>query len=101
MILDNKVIKKKPNVSIQVCLPLELKRGAEAVFQEMGLSTSEAVRVFLKQSVNCGGLPFNPRAKRPNAETIEAMMEAENPESLRLHGSFSELRKEQGFQKMC
>lgn len=41
----------------------------------MGLTTADAIRLFLQQSLNVGGLPFRPTAKRPNAETIEAMQE--------------------------
>jgi antitoxin component of RelBE/YafQ-DinJ toxin-antitoxin module len=33
--------------------------------------------MFLQQTVNVGGLPFQPIAKRPNAETLEAMRELE------------------------
>ncbi len=67
-----------PNITIQAQVTPELKRQAEAVFSSMGMSTAEAIRIFLKQVVNSGGLPFQPTAKRPNAETLAAMMEIEN-----------------------
>lgn len=63
------------NVMVQARVSEALKQQAEQVFAGMGLSISEAVRVFLQQSVNEGGLPFQPRAKIPNAETIAAMEE--------------------------
>lgn len=66
------------NVTIQSRVSPELKQQAEAVFAALGLSTSDAIRIFLQQSVNVGGLPFQPIAKRPNQETLAAMEELEN-----------------------
>ncbi len=66
------------NVTVQARVSPELKHEAEAVLDAIGLSTADAIRVFLRQVVNIGGLPFQPTAKRPNAETLEAMMELES-----------------------
>jgi DNA-damage-inducible protein J len=66
------------NVTVQARISPELKEQAEAILGEIGLSTAEAIRVFLQQTVNSGGLPFQPTAKRPNAETQEAMEELAN-----------------------
>ncbi len=63
------------NVTVQSRIRPELKEEAEAVFSAIGLSTADAIRMFLQQSVNVGGLPFRPTAKSPNAETLEAMEE--------------------------
>jgi DNA-damage-inducible protein J len=65
------------NTTVQARVNPELKRDAEAVFAAMGLTTAEAIRLFLQQSVNSGRLPFQPTAKTPNAETWAAMMELE------------------------
>ena len=64
-----------PNVTVQSRVKPELKEQAETVFSAIGLSTADAIRMFLQQSVNVGGLPFRPTAKQPNAETLEAMEE--------------------------
>ncbi len=63
------------NLTVQARISPELKRDAEAVFAAMGMTVAEGIRVFLQQSVNIGGLPFQPSAKRPNAETLAAMDE--------------------------
>lgn len=63
------------NVTIQARISQELKSEAEAIFSEIGLKTSDAIRMFLKQTVNQGGLPFKPQAKKPNNETIKAIKE--------------------------
>lgn len=67
-----------PNVTVQARVSSELKQEAEAVFSAIGMSTAEAIRVFLQQAVNSGGLPFRPTASTPNAETLAAMMELED-----------------------
>ena len=66
------------NVTVQARISPELKEAADATLSAIGLSTAEAIRLFLQQTVNSGGLPFQPTAKRPNAETLEAMLELEN-----------------------
>jgi DNA-damage-inducible protein J len=65
------------NVTVQARISPELKQEAEAVFAAIGMTTAEAIRIFLKQAVNSGGLPFQPTAKTPNAETLAAMRELE------------------------
>jgi DNA-damage-inducible protein J len=64
-------------VTVQARIDPELKAEAEAVFSAIGLSTAEAIRVFLQQAVNSGGLPFQPSAKKANVETLAAMQELE------------------------
>ena len=65
------------SVTVQLQVSPELKKQAEAVFAALGLSTAGAIRMFLQQVVNTGGLPFQPTAKRLNPKTLEAMTELE------------------------
>ena len=65
-------------VTVQATVSPELKKQAEAVFAALGLSTADAIRLFLQQTVNAGGLPFQPMIKRPNADTLDAMAELES-----------------------
>ena len=53
----------------------DLKNKADALFKDMGLTTTDAVRMFLTQCINRGGLPFTPTGKRPNPLTLEALNE--------------------------
>lgn len=71
------------NVTIQSRVKPELKQQAEAVFDAIGLSIGDAIRLFLQQSVNIGGLPFQPLAKQPNAETLAALDELESGQGKR------------------
>jgi DNA-damage-inducible protein J len=69
-----------------------LKKSAERIFSEIGISTTEAIRLFLKQVELHRGLPFP--VSIPNEETIAAMTEANNPASLKRYRSFRELREQ-------
>jgi len=62
--------------SLNIRLDPEVKQNAESVYSHYGLSLAEAVTVFIHQSCNVGGLPFDLRPPRPNAETMTAMDEA-------------------------
>jgi DNA-damage-inducible protein J len=53
----------------------ELKDRAETILVNLGLNPSDAIRLFYKQITLNDGLPFP--VKIPNAETIEAMKEAD------------------------
>ena len=68
-----------------------LKASAEKVFSKIGISTTEAIRLFLKQVELHNGLPF--AVAIPNAETTAAMAEANNPGALNRYKSFRELRE--------
>ena len=54
-----------------VYLDTKLKEQAKEIYKHYGLSLSEAVNIFLAQSVFNRGLPFE--VKIPNDETLEAM----------------------------
>lgn len=49
---------------LQVRLDPELKQEAEKLYSAMGISLSEAIRMFLAKSVNDQRLPFNPSSER-------------------------------------
>jgi DNA-damage-inducible protein J len=53
----------------------ELKANATAVLESMGLSVSDAIRLFLRRIVNDQAFPLE--LKVPNAKTREAMLEAD------------------------
>lgn len=67
----------------------KLKKRAEAVFDKIGLSTTDAVTMFLTQVVAQNGLPFS--AKVPNKETIRAIEELERGGGTRHTGDVASL----------
>jgi len=82
------------NDTVQCRLSPELKADAEKLFKAMGLKTSDAIRLFLQQSVNVGGLPFRPTAEQPNAETAAAMKDTQGGQNLSSHDSFDDMKEE-------
>ena len=66
---------KAANIYIRV--KPEIKEQAEQVFDNFGMTVSEAVNIFLHKSIMVGGIPFDVRPQTPNAETLEAMREVE------------------------
>ena len=66
--------------TIRARIEPELKRQAEALFAQLGLSTTEAIRLFYKQATLQRGLPFAVRL--PNADTREALRQAQEHEDL-------------------
>lgn len=58
-----------------VYLDTNLKAQAKEIYKHYGLSLSEAVNMFLAQSVFSRGLPFE--VKIPNDMTLEAMKDVE------------------------
>ena len=82
-------------VTVQSRVNPDLEEQTENILYNMLMSRADAIRIFLQQSVNEGGLPFQPHARTPNAETLEAFAETEaekaHPTSL------NELRKEMGL----
>lgn len=65
-------------LTIQTRVNDEVKVQADLLFKQMGLTTTDAVRMFLMQCINSGGLPFTPTAKTPNAQTLAALKDENN-----------------------
>ncbi len=64
--------------NINVRVDEELKRKAEAIFHELGLNMSTATNMFLRYAVRYGGIPFELRIEKPNAETLSAIDDVNN-----------------------
>lgn len=54
----------------------QIKSDAESIFASLGMTLTEAINVFLHKAVMEGGLPFDVRQPRYNAQTEAAMEEA-------------------------
>lgn len=71
-----------------------LKREAEAVLAEVGLSPTEAIRLFYRQISLRNGLPFEVRV--PNAATKRAMAETRGRKKLPSFKSAADLIRSAG-----
>lgn len=63
--------------NFSVRMDSEVKKQCEALYNDLGMTLTTAINVFLRQSLRVGGLPFELRQERPSKETIAAMLEAE------------------------
>ena len=58
-----------------------VKSQADTLFKAMGIGLNDAIKLFINQSINSNGLPFQPHLEKPytpNAETLKAFQEIEN-----------------------
>ena len=58
---------------LQVRVDEELKNQANAIYNELGMDISTAVRMFLKRSVLIGGIPFDMKVDDQILKTIRAI----------------------------
>ncbi len=72
----------------------KLKRQAEELFSQLGLSATEAITLFYKQVTLHRGLPFSVRM--PNAEAVEAMRQARDGDGLTEYAELEDLKAERG-----
>ena len=61
--------------SMNIRIDSDLKKNMEAIFSELGLTTSAAFTIFAKAVVRNEGIPFK-LTLRPNVETLQAMDDA-------------------------
>jgi DNA-damage-inducible protein J len=69
----------------------DVKEKASFILDEIGLSVSDAIRLFLKQVIMKRGMPFPVRI--PNAHTIAAMTASDKEEGME-EVTLSQLRKQ-------
>ena len=70
------------NVNITLRVDEDLKRQADTLFAELGLSMTTAFNIFLRQSVREQQIPFRVTKNVANAVTLAAMDNAEKGEDL-------------------
>ena len=81
--------------NINVRVDSALKQEAEALFNDLGLSMSSAINMFLRSAVMHDGIPFEVKRQTPNAETKAALDEYEemkkHPDRYKRYESFDEV----------
>jgi len=68
-------------IAITVRLDSQVKKDAQAVLNELGLTTTQAVSLFFKQVSLNKGLPF--AVEIPNEETIRAIEDGLNRQNVK------------------
>lgn len=70
------------NVNVTFRVDDELKKQADILFSELGMSLATAFNVFLRQAVREQQMPFSITKNVPNAVTLAAMDAAEKDEDM-------------------
>jgi len=74
--------------AVTVRLDPKVKSDAQAVFDDLGITTTQAISLFLKQVSLRKGLPFP--VEIPNEETIQAMEDAVTHRNLKTFDNLDE-----------
>ena len=62
------------NTNLNIRTDQEVKKAAEAIFDELGINMTTAVNIFLRQTIRENGLPFEMKLS-PNKTTVDAIKE--------------------------
>ena len=82
--------------TLHIRIEPEIKMQAEQTFRDLGITTADAVNIFLRKAINSGGFPFAVR-RTYNAETLAAAREAKklmNDPNAKSYTSFSDILEE-------
>ncbi|MBQ7995016.1 MAG: type II toxin-antitoxin system RelB/DinJ family antitoxin [Bacilli bacterium] len=77
---------------LQIRVDEELKNKANAIFSELGIDLSTAVRMFLKKSVQEGGIPFDTKI---NQSTLNAILAVDKMRTISEKNGNSEMSLEE------
>lgn len=64
------------DATVRARIDTQLKEEVEEIFKQIGLTTSQAITIFMNRVRSERGIPFE--LKVPNAKTLQAMKEADN-----------------------
>ena len=73
-----------------------LKENVEQIFAQLGLTTAQAITLFLRQVELQQGLPF--LVKIPNETTVGALQDAQNRHNLTRYQDTNELLADLGIE---
>jgi addiction module RelB/DinJ family antitoxin len=79
---------------INISIESEIKAVVEEVFEQFGITKSEAIELFYRQVALTKDIPFAQR--NLNEATIKAIEEIKSKENLTTYESFAELRHDLG-----
>ncbi|MGN0529301.1 MAG: type II toxin-antitoxin system RelB/DinJ family antitoxin [Eubacterium sp.] len=68
--MNNNVVSSAKTDIFRFRINPEVRKQVEDVYEKNGLSLTQAINIFIQQSLNAGGLPF--QATEDNVEMIKA-----------------------------
>lgn len=85
---DNCNRRKSQMALLQVRVDEKLKNQASAVYNELGIDLSTAIRMFLKKSILEGGIPFDTKVDQ---STLNAILAVDNMRTISENNGNSEM----------
>ena len=89
---------EKSMSAINIQVDSETKKEATNILNDLGLSMSTAINLFLKQVIKTDGLPFQVKNHKPSREMRRALKEAEdiikNPDKYKGYHDVDEMLKD-------
>lgn len=55
----------------------------QLLYENLGMTLTQAVKMFFKKSIIDGGLPFHPHIRQPNKDTLAAIEEVETGKAIK------------------
>jgi DNA-damage-inducible protein J len=90
------MLKQSSNINVRV--DTQLKKDAEELFSDLGLTMSSAITLFLRSAVNNDGIPFEIKRVQLNKISEQALAEYDemkrNPSAYKRYADFKELENE-------
>lgn len=80
--------------SIDIVIDSEIQKIAESVFEQFGMTKSEAIALFYRQVAATKNIPFMER--NLNDTTIKAIEELQKKDNLSTYDSFADIRNDLG-----
>lgn len=85
----------RADTSMTIRMNKDVKQEAQQIFSNLGVDMTTAINIFLRQAIYHKGFPFDVRLETPNAETREAIENAEKGIGMsRAFSSVSELMED-------
>ena len=72
--------------TIQIRVDDDVKTAADSLFNNLGLDTSTAVRMFISAAIANDGLPFAVKKRKPDADLLKAIEDTRKRRNL--HGPY-------------
>jgi len=84
--------------SMHIRVEPKVKEEAERILNNLGMNSTEAINIYLRQIILNSGIPFEIKVPKFSDEMLEALEEAEemekNPENYKKYNSVDELMED-------
>ena len=84
--------------NLNIRIDKEIKEQSEKIFEEIGISMTAAINMFLRATIRENGIPFSLKLNVPNKETQETLNEFKdmktNKQKYKRYESFKDILEE-------